>query len=179
MHLSSSAFLFTLLTKIIIFLHFFNKGCTFLLFKIYLFYGCGCCFMCRSFHVCLCTVYVPDALRGRKRVLDHLRLEIKSLVSLHMSAGNWTKILWMIRGAFNYPAISPTPYFLKNYLFTIFLFIDFISTFFNLKNCITYFNYVVSHPSCLLVPSIFVPIFHMLSVSLLSHCQKKKRQTMK
>lgn len=63
--------LFTLLAKIF-FLHvsFLQQRVTLILFKIYLFYGYGCYFICVGLHVCLCTVYVPDALRGQKRALD-------------------------------------------------------------------------------------------------------------
>lgn len=39
-------------------------------------------------HVCLCTIYVPNALGGQKRVSDNPEVELQIVVSHHVGAGN-------------------------------------------------------------------------------------------
>lgn len=44
--------------------------------------------MCKCLLVCLCTTYVPGALRGRKRVSEFLDLVLKVVVSPYVGAEN-------------------------------------------------------------------------------------------
>ena len=37
---------------------------------------------------------VPDTLRGQKRELDPLELELNMILSHHVGAGNGTQVLW-------------------------------------------------------------------------------------
>lgn len=42
----------------------------------------------------LCTTYMSGALRGQKRTLNLLGLELQTVLSHHMGAGNLTLVLW-------------------------------------------------------------------------------------
>lgn len=37
-------------------------------------------------HTCLCTIYVPGAYKGQKRMLDSLELELQVVGSYHVGA---------------------------------------------------------------------------------------------
>lgn len=41
----------------------------------------------------ICTIYVPDDHAGQKRVSDNLEMELQTVVSHHMGAGNLTQVL--------------------------------------------------------------------------------------
>lgn len=45
-------------------------------------------------HICPCVAYVPGAFRDLKRVIFLLGLELKTVVSCPVGAGNWTRVLW-------------------------------------------------------------------------------------
>lgn len=68
--------------------------------------------MCMSIFVCMYT-YVPQvsiALRGQEKVLGPLELDLQMVVSCHVGAGNWTRVLWKSAvDAPNYWAISLSP----------------------------------------------------------------------
>ena len=52
-------------------------------------YGVWVFFLC----IHLCTMCMPGACRGQKRVLDHLELELQRVVNHHVDAGNQTQFL--------------------------------------------------------------------------------------
>lgn len=79
----------------------------FLAFKrhlLFLFYVQGC-FDCIYF----CVPCADSTWGVQKRMLGPLELELQTTVSHHMSAGNWTWILWRAASALNHWAIAPTP----------------------------------------------------------------------
>lgn len=43
--------------------------------------------------VCLCAMYVPDALGGQKAALDALGLQLHVIMSCHVCAENRTQVL--------------------------------------------------------------------------------------
>lgn len=45
-------------------------------------------------HLCLCTMCMLSILRGQKRVIDFLELELEAVVSHHLSGGIGTHVLW-------------------------------------------------------------------------------------
>ena len=48
-------------------------------------------------HVCLCTMHVPNAHRGQMKALNHVELELKMVVSCCVGVENWTLVLWNTR----------------------------------------------------------------------------------
>lgn len=52
--------------------------------------NCVLCVWVFCLHVCLCTMCVPGAYRGQKKVLDSLELELQTDVG----ARNWTWVVW-------------------------------------------------------------------------------------
>lgn len=51
-------------------------------------------FMYFACKLCLCTMFMPDAHGGQKRVLSPLKLELQTVASWHMGAGNGAWFLW-------------------------------------------------------------------------------------
>jgi hypothetical protein len=50
-----------------------------------------------SAFIYICVPRVPGALQGKKRVLNHLELELPTVVSHHLGTGNQTWVLWKSR----------------------------------------------------------------------------------
>lgn len=79
-----------------------------------------CMVVCLS--VCLCTVLVPGAQEGQKRVSDPLELDLQKVVNHHVSAGKQTWVLWK-SSALNYWANLFLKIYLIDWLIDFYLFL--------------------------------------------------------
>jgi hypothetical protein len=43
--------------------------------------------------MCMCSVFVPDTHRGQNKALNPLKLELQTVISQHVGAGNRTWVL--------------------------------------------------------------------------------------
>lgn len=69
-------------------------------------------------HVCFYIMCVPSAHWGQRRALDTLKMELQTVVSSHVGAGDWTRTFWRAASAPDSWAISPSqpPYFTRQFL---------------------------------------------------------------
>lgn len=61
-------------------------------------------------YVCIWTMCMSGAHRGKKNVLESLEMELKIIVSHKVSARSWTWVLYMSNKCFNYWSISLATY---------------------------------------------------------------------
>ena len=71
-------------------------------------------------HVCLCTIYVPGAHRSQQRRLGTLELELQTIESHHVGAGNQIQVLWKSSLFTSEPSLQPLELFL-NFNFRFFI----------------------------------------------------------
>lgn len=74
-----------------------------------------CVCMC-NLHVYMCTTYVSSTLRGQKRVLDPLKMELHIAVSHHLGSGNQT-FVFCKSNTCSYPLTDLTHPFLFFFFF--------------------------------------------------------------
>ena len=92
--------------------------------------------------ICMCTTHVPAAFRGQKRASDSLGLELQTVVSHHVDAGNWTWVLCENKSALKCWANSPILGFFKYVLLILKI-----------------ITYIVSLCTCTHMPQVCVCVF--------------------
>lgn len=73
---------------------------------IHVFYVFGCSVY---MYVYVPHVYLPDVQRGQNRALDPLKLELQTVVSHYVGAGDGAQVLWKISSKMQNHLSSPPP----------------------------------------------------------------------